>query len=119
MFNINRRDDGVIIIELKGRLTRDSYIEELIPKLSDFMARFGALSVLIKIPYKFEGWELGAMLEDAKFGLSHFSDFKAIALVGDAGWLVPAAFAGRLALRLRVKSFRDMGSASSWLVGVS
>ena len=43
------------------------------------------LRILVELQ-DFQGWTLGALWEDTKFGTKHFNDIDRLAVVGDRRW---------------------------------
>ena len=66
----------------------------------------------------FEGWTLGAVWEDLKFGCKHFNHIERIAIVGDRKWEKAMAIVCKPFTRAKVRYFEmtDLESASSWIV---
>ncbi len=80
---------GTIGFRATGKLTREDYLERLIPAIRD-AAEAGEVRMLYALGPGFEGMEAGAMLEDAKTGfeaLRHHAAWKRSAIVTDAGWI--------------------------------
>ena len=74
--------DNVIGVQGRGKVTDQDYLEVLIPKLEEVLKNYGKARFLYYLDKDFAGWEMGAMWEDAKFGLRHKDDFEKIAVVG-------------------------------------
>ena len=110
---------GVIGYSAVGKITGDDYSKVLIPEMEAKLAEGGKLRFLFLAGPDFEGWELGAAVDDTMFGMRHFFDFEKIAFVSDhemframvqgLGLLMPAA----------VRSFpvSDLAAAKTWLAG--
>jgi len=108
---------GVIGFSAVGKLSGDDYTKVLIPEIEAKLAEGGKLRFLLLAGPDFEGWELGAAMDDAFFGMRHFFDFERIAFVSDdptfrslvqgLGMMMPAA----------VRSFAvsDLAKAKAWL----
>ena len=88
MITIRPETEGsTLVIEAAGKLTTKDYEEAFIPKLNELIQKHGKIKIVFFLNETFDGWELGAMWDDAKFGLQHRNDFKRIALVGGPGWV--------------------------------
>ena len=74
----------LLIISVTGKLTREDY-KSFIPKVEELILKFGKIRVVFKM-HDFHGWNAGALWEDIKFDVRHFSDIEALALVGDKKW---------------------------------
>ena len=69
------------------KLTEKDYQEVLIPRLESLLEEYGKARLLFHMDEQFQGWELGALWDDAKFGLRHRNDFSKVAVVGGARWV--------------------------------
>lgn len=71
-------------VKISGRLSRADY-ERFVPEIERLIDREGKIRVLVEMDH-FHGWTPGALWEDVKFDLRHFSDIERVAMVGDARW---------------------------------
>jgi SpoIIAA-like len=82
--------EGTIGFRATGNLTRDDYTEALEPAMREAVDA-GDVRMLFVIGPEFEGFDAGALAEDAKFGfgfgLMHPSAWKRTAIVTDLGWI--------------------------------
>lgn len=74
----------LLIISVTGKLTREDY-KFLIPKVEELILKSGKIRVVFEMR-DFHGWDAGALWEDIKFDIRHFSDIESLALVGDKKW---------------------------------
>jgi hypothetical protein len=74
----------VLILTLSGKLTKDDYAH-FTPTVERAVTAHGKVRVLVRM-HDFHGWTLGAVWEDVKFDLHHFSHIERLALVGDTKW---------------------------------
>jgi hypothetical protein len=77
----------VLAVKATGKLTDKDYQEVLIPRLEALIQEYGKVKCLVLFDENFQGWELGALWDDAKFGLRHRNDFSKVAVVGGARWI--------------------------------
>ncbi len=108
---------GVIGYAAVGKITAEDYTKVLIPEMEAKIAEGGKLRFLYVLGPEFEGFEIGAMVDDAAFGFRHFFDFERIAFVSDHavyrqmvegfGIMMPAAVRGF--------AMADMDKAKAWL----
>ncbi len=78
-------DGGKILeIKLSGRLVKEDYARFL-PELDRLIGQFGKIRLLVEMR-DFHGWSAGALWEDIKLDLKHFSDIERVAFVGDKKW---------------------------------
>ena len=73
-------------VRLTGKATDEDYEKIFIPALENLIKEYGKIRCLYFMDEGFQGWELGAMWDDAKFGIKHKSDFEKIAVVGGPKW---------------------------------
>jgi hypothetical protein len=71
-------------VEMSGKLEKQDY-ERFVPEFERLVQREGKLRVLCRM-HDFHGWTMGALWEDIKFDLKHFSDIERLAFVGDRKW---------------------------------
>lgn len=74
----------LLIISVTGKLIREDY-KFLIPKVEELILKSGKIRVVFEMR-DFHGWDAGALWEDIKFDIRHFSDIESLALVGDKKW---------------------------------
>jgi hypothetical protein len=88
MITIRPETEGnILVIEASDKLTAKDYEEVFIPKLDQLIHEFKKIRIVFYLNDSFDGWEIGAMWDDAKFGLKHRNDFERIAMVGGSKWL--------------------------------
>jgi len=100
---------NTLVIEASNKLTTKDYEEFFIPKLNQFIGQFGKIRVVFYLNDSFDGWELGAMWDDAKMGLKYKNNFERIALVGGPRWMIWITKLSSLFIQAELKVF---GSAS-------
>jgi hypothetical protein len=74
----------VLSVRLSGKLTNQDY-EHFVPEVNRLIRQHGKIRVIVQM-HDFHGWTLGALWEDIKFDLRHFSHIERLALVGDRKW---------------------------------
>ena len=88
MFQIMPESAGKIVgIRASGKLTDQDYKEVLIPKLDALIKQYGKIRLLCVIDEDFAGMEAGAMLDDARFFLTHTDAFEKMAIAGGPKWV--------------------------------
>ena len=111
---------GTIGFRATGRLTREEYVEVLLPEMRE-AAEAGEVRLLFVIGPGFERFEAGALAEDAKVGLTlgigHLSAWKRTALVTDVEWVAHAAhmFAWMTPGELLVRDLDGLDEAKAWV----
>ncbi len=87
MLEIIPRSQGKILgVRLTGKVTDSDYEEIFLPALQKVIDEFGKVRCLYFMDSGFEGWTLGAMWDDTKFGVRHRNDFEKCAIVGGPKW---------------------------------
>lgn len=107
---------STLVVEASAKLTTKDYEEVFIPELDRLIGEFGKIRVVFYLDESFEGWELGAMWDDAKFGLKHKSDFERIAMVGGPKWVAWFSNLGSHFMPGAMKSFEasELAEAIAW-----
>src|ERR1041384_4679067 len=75
---------NLITVTVSGKLVKEDYAR-FVPQIEALIQRVGKLRILL-VMKDFHGWDLGAVWEDIKFDVRHFSDIEKLAMVGDAKW---------------------------------
>lgn len=82
---LEEKDDGKLLeVHLSGKITKQDY-EHFIPEMDRLLHDHGKLHVLVDM-HDFHGWTPGALWEDIKFDVKHFSDIERVAMVGEKKW---------------------------------
>ena len=82
---LSQLDEGKILeIKISGKLVKEDY-EHFMPDLDRLIGQFGKIRLLVEMR-DFHGWSAGALWEDIKLDVRHFSDIERVAFVGDKKW---------------------------------
>ncbi len=79
--------NDVIAVKVSGYLTSRDYEEVLAPLVEEKLKRHDKLKMLLVVDATFEGASAGAMWDDAKLGLKHFTKYRKMAIVSDVEWM--------------------------------
>ena len=115
--------EGTIGFRASGEITRDEYVEVLLPPLRESLERGDEIRLLFQLGPEFDKFTSGALLEDTKtgltLGLGHLKSWKRCALVTDVnwvrqtvellGWMMPG--------ELRLFGHEEVDDAKSWVAG--
>ena len=82
--------DNVLGFTAKGKVTSEDYETILIPAVEKKLKNHEKVSLLYNLGDEFEGFEAGAMWDDAKVGLAHITKWDKIAIVTDVNWIEKA-----------------------------
>jgi hypothetical protein len=74
----------IVAVNLSGKLTAQDY-ERFGGEIDRLIKQHGKLRVLCTM-HDFHGWTAGALWQDIKFDLTHFSHIEKLALVGETKW---------------------------------
>jgi hypothetical protein len=107
----------VIGFEAVGKIGAGDYKSVLDPAVDEALASHDKIRFLYVLGDDFDGYSGGAMWEDTKVGVSHWSKWEKIALVTDHaayadgvkvfGWMVPG--------EIEVFSVADLDNARAWV----
>lgn len=82
---LKKEADGRILkVSVSGKLTKDDY-EVFVPEIDKEIERHDEVRILFDM-VGLRGWTLGALFEDTKFAIKHYSEIDRIAIVGDKQW---------------------------------
>jgi hypothetical protein len=107
----------VLWVRASGKLTDADYREILIPRLEELIKKYGRIRLLFHLAQDFQGWELGALWDDARFGLHHLHDFDKIAVVGAPRWaeVLMKLFARFMDAEVKVMIPNQLAEAWEWV----
>jgi len=109
--------DNVLGFTASGKVTAHDYEAVIIPAAEELFASQRKVRFLYHLGDGFEGFELGAMWDDARLGLRHLAGWEKVALVSDMEWLRTAfqVFAFAIPARVRVFSNSEIAEATRWV----
>ncbi|MGI9666382.1 MAG: STAS/SEC14 domain-containing protein [Acidimicrobiia bacterium] len=110
---------NVVGLEASGEVSSGDYEAVLDPAVDAVLSSHDKVRFLYVLGDDFEGYSGGAMWEDAKVGISHWSKWERIAVVTNhsayidgvkaLGWMVPG--------EIRVFSVPNLEDAKTWVAG--
>lgn len=105
----------LLIISVSGKLTREDY-KSFVPKVEELIRKFGRIRVVFEMR-DFHGWDAGALWEDIKFDIRHFSDIESLAFVGDKKWEKGMSIFCRPFTKAQIKYFdlTEIYKAYEWI----
>lgn len=114
---INDLPDNVLGISGEGKITGKDYDTVLFPALAEKFKSNKKLRMLYHLGINFTGFDLSAMLDDAKMGMKHLSAWDRIALVSDHEMINTFAkfFGHMLSCELRIFKNTEIGEAKMWI----
>lgn len=78
---------GVLGFEARGKVTAKDYETVLMPELERAAAGGKGLRFVYHLGPAFEGFSVGAMVDDTRVGLAHLRHWERIAVVTDEEWV--------------------------------
>ncbi len=108
---------GVIGYSAVGKISADDYSKVLIPEVEAKIAEGGKLRFLFLAGPEFQGYEVGAVVDDTTFGFRHFFDFEKVAFVSDDSTYRALVHAFGVMMPAEVKTFpvAELSEAKAWL----
>ncbi len=115
MIEIRETQGHLLVAALRGKITHADYRDVLVPAIDRVREHERSIDFLALLEPDFEGYELQALIDDARLGVRTWSAWRKIALVGGPPWLRHAAGLFGLFLPGSVRSFDDEAAARAWL----
>jgi len=105
----------ILIISVTGKLRREDY-KSFVPKVEELFLKFRKIRMVFKMR-DFHGWDAGALWEDIKFDIRHFSDIESLAIVGDKKWEKGMSLFCKPFTKARIKYFdlSEIFKAYEWI----
>lgn len=113
---LNPEQDGkVLVVELVGTLAKEDY-KPLTEEFQRLAAQHGKIRVLLDMT-RFEGWDMAALWQEAKFDLQHLNKMERLAVIGDKRWQHAIAAGAKPFTPAEVRYFEtaDAGQAHAWV----
>lgn len=107
-------EGNVLGVKGSGKLTDHDYREVYVPRLEDTVKEYGQVRLLFYMDESFAGWELGAMWDDAKYGMKYKDNFEKLAVVGGAKWIEVGVKLFSHFMKGEVKTFPAEQLAAAW-----
>jgi len=109
--------ENVLGVSAEGKITGSDYETILIPAIEEKLKAHKKIRMLYLLGSSFTGFELSAMLDDAKMGMKHLSAWDKIALVSDHEMInVFAKFFGHmLSCELRIFKNAEFEEGKKWI----
>ena len=109
--------DNVLGVSAEGKITGIDYETVLIPAIEKKLKEHKKIRMVYHLGSSFTGFDLSAMLDDAKMGMKHLSAWDRIALVSDHEMINTFAkfFGHMLSCELRIFKNAELGEAKKWI----
>ncbi|WP_221029103.1 STAS/SEC14 domain-containing protein [Actomonas aquatica] len=111
--------EDTLVFSATGILSARDYESDFAPRIEQAIAKQGKVNLVLHLDENFEGWDFGAMWDDARFGYKHRHDFKHIAVVGAQAWFKWAMQLGSKVLDGEFRTFEEgqLDEAIAWITG--
>ena len=108
--------EGVFACRVSGAIRRDDYDRIIIPAVENAFARHSKLRVYIEAGNDISA-EAGAMWDDFKLGVRHWTSWERIAIVTGLDWIGPMVRVMSALLPGEVRLFKpeEAGAARAWV----
>jgi hypothetical protein len=109
---------SVLGVSAEGKITGTDYETVLIPAIENKLKTNKKIRMLYNLGSHFTGFELNAMMDDAKIGMKHLSAWDKIALVSDHELINTVAkfFGHLLSCELRIFKNAELEDAKKWII---
>lgn len=110
--------DSVVAVSGVGEVSSDDYVSTLDPAIDAALEKYDKIRLLYVLGDDFDRYSGGAMWQDTKVGLSHWTSFEKIAVVTDEDWIENGVKAFGWMIPGEVKTFDDddLDEAKAWIV---
>jgi len=110
--------DNVVAVSASGEITADDYEKVIIPAVELAHEKHGKIRMLYQIVSDMCDYTAGAMWDDTKVGLKHFTHFEKVAVVTDNKLITGGVktFAFLMPGEVRVFSHAELEEAKTWIV---
>jgi len=115
---MNDLPDNVLGVSAEGKITGTDYETVLIPAVEKKFKANKKIRMIYQLGSNFTGFDLNAMLDDAKIGMKHLSSWEKIALVSDHEMINTFAkfFGYMLSCELRIFKDSELEKAKKWII---
>ncbi len=109
--------DNALGFTAKGTVTVNDYESIIIPAVEELFSHQSKIRFLYHLGEEFTGFEVGAMWDDMKLGLKHFTGWERMAIVSDIEWIRIAIKIFGLGIPGHVRVFHnsEFAEATQWI----
>ncbi len=114
---MNDLPGSILGVSAEGKITGTDYETVLIPAIEEKLKTNKKIRMLYHLGNNFTGFDLNAMVDDAKIGMKHLSAWDRIALVSDHELINTFAkfFGHLLSCELRIFKNAELEEAIKWI----
>ena len=99
--------ENVVAVSARGVVTGSDYRNVLVPRVEEALKTHSKIRFYYELGSEFSGMEPGAMWQDFKVGVEHFSRWERIAVVTDVEWIRHAVNAFRFLMPGGIRVFTN------------
>lgn len=105
----------ILEIHASGKLAKGDY-QHFVPEAERLIKNHGKIRILFDMS-DFHGWEAGAVWEDIKFDVKHFSHIERLAMIGEKKWQKAMSAFCRPFTTAKIRYFEhaQIDEARAWL----
>jgi len=109
--------DNVLGFTARGKVTAEDYEKVVIPAVEKKLVKHSKLRLIYHMGEEFEGYEAGAMWDDAKVDIGHFMSWEKIAIVTDIEWIrvMGRVFGFTIVRQVRLFHNKELQDAVEWV----
>ncbi len=113
--------DHVLGFVCHGHVAKADYDSVLVPAVLNALKKPGKVRLYYETAADFTGFEVGAMWEDFKVGIEHFTRWERVAIVSDVEWIKHSIrfFGFLMPGALRSFPTSETRQAREWIVAAS
>ncbi|MEO8413221.1 MAG: STAS/SEC14 domain-containing protein [Ginsengibacter sp.] len=114
---MNDLPENVLGISAEGKITGKDYEDVLIPAVEEKLTTHLKIRMLYHLGNTFDGFDLSAILDDAKIGMKHLSAWEKVAMVSEHHLINTFAkfFGYLLPCEVRVFKNTELEEAKKWI----
>ena len=115
---MNDLPDNVLGVTAEGKVTGIDYESVIIPVVEKSLKENNKIRMIYHLGSSFTGFDMSAMLDDAKMGMKHLSAWDKIALVSDHAMINTFAkfFGYMMSCELHIFKNAELEEAKKWIV---
>lgn len=109
--------EDTLVFSATGILNTRDYELDFAPKIERAIIAHGKVNLVLHLDDLFEGWDLGAIWDDARFGMKHRHDFNRVAVAGAQPWFKWAMQIGSFVMDGQFQTFEahQLDEAIAWV----
>ncbi len=109
--------DNIVGVKASDQVTAQDYEKVLVPAIEAALSKHNKIRLLYAVGPACSGFSAGAMWNDMKTGIAHYTAWEKLAVVTDLEWLVNATRFFGFAMPCPIKAFAnsEFDQAKHWV----